>query len=187
MASWFRKPRNIVFLVTIVIILGLLWLALTLERRDPRIDLIATLVLVLATVTYAWLTISLVEEARESRMRASTPDIVAWNGGGNMASWTFHTQNVGNASAINVEMGLRGSATDTPLVLERVASIPLEHGPSLHVNLHTAQYRKDTDEYQIVARYSNVFGETFEAVTYFSKQANGHPDSPKQHRLRRVQ
>lgn len=186
MASWLLKPRNIVFLVTVIIVLGLLWRGLTLERRDSRIDLIATLVLVLATVTYAWLTISLVEEARESRMRASTPDIVAWNGGGNMASWTFHTKNAGNAAAINVEMGLRGSAIDSPLVLAREASIPLGNGPSLHVNLQTAQYQKDTDVYQIVARYSNVFGDAFEALTDFPKHANGHPDSARRHLLRRV-
>lgn len=185
MVSWLWKPRNAVYILTVAIVLGLLRHGLTLQQPDFRVDLTATLVLVLATVTYAWLTISLVEETRESRIRASTPDIVAWNGGGTMTSWTFHTRNLGNAAAINVEIGLRGATSDPPLVLGRVAHIPPHESHSVHVNLLTTQYQRGTNEYQIVARYNNVFGDAFTAETYFPKGDNQHPGEPQRHVVRR--
>jgi len=64
---WLKRPTNAVFAAAVLIVIVLIVWGLTSRKLDPRITLVATLVLVLATTTYAWLTLSLVEEMREAR------------------------------------------------------------------------------------------------------------------------
>lgn len=166
-------------------VFGLLFWGLAQPEANLRISLFATLILVLATATYAWLTFAMVEEVRESRRQAATPVIRAGNGGGNMDSYSFPIENVGNTPAVNVSIGIRDSDEKEATVLTRLAIITAGQVIPLAVSL--ARLLGDTKGYQIVARYNNIYGEHFESVTVFPKARGTRlPEGPERHSVRRM-
>lgn len=103
-----------------------------------------------------------------------------------MDSYSFPIENVGSTAAVNVSIGIRDTYEKEPTVLTKLAIVTPGQVVPLAVSLARYGLLGDTEAYQLVARYNNVYGEHFESVTVFPKTRGSRlPEGPERYSVRR--
>lgn len=197
-----RSPRstiNLVFLIILGTLVLLIYFNLTNPRLETRVSALGNLLLVLVTLVYAWLTQSIasestasaqamregndlsrqmIEEMREARKQAVTPHVRIVGHGGNMDAYRFRAGNIGNAPATDVEILLQDPPRNHAVTLHRIGLLaPSDPAVEFDMVLRDYSSRADLPEYEIVVRYRNTLGESFETRSVFSKDRDGFPSA----------
>lgn len=172
---------------------------------------IGTLLLVIAALIYAWLTLSLVRttagtveamrkgneisldmirEMRETRRQAATPLLRAEFVQRSGDAYTFKLTNEGNSPALNIIVSI-GAAPGKPGP-EQVAPVffqsPLmspRDVAQFEAALMKHAWTSGLEEYHVAATYQNVLGESIESITVFSKGPDHLPSRAIRHILNR--
>lgn len=190
---------NAIFLVIVVVIGILIYVNLTNPRLGARVNSLGSLILILVTLVYAWLTQSIatqaaasaqamregnelsremIREMRETRKQAVTPHVRIVGHGGNMDFYRVRIKNIGNAPAIDVEVSLRDQPRNHAVILYSTGLLA-PSDPAVEFDMVLRQYasRVDLPQYEMVARYRNTLGESFETHSVFSKDRDGFPSA----------
>lgn len=197
MLDWLRQRMGWYFGGLLAIVLVLLLLVALRGDIALRVAPVGNMLLVIATLIYAWLTYSLVQQAgrsaaemrrgneisqqmiaemRESRKQAATPIVRATRVSGNADAYFFRLMNVGTSPALNVVVVVRsepaGEGTQAMPVLGRMALMASGQEMQVEARLwpYTAPYLRGytgPGSYHIIATYENPFGEHLESTTVF--------------------
>ncbi len=203
--TWLRRNANWFFGGLVAVALFLLLAVVLYPSVERRVLSVASLLLVLATLIYAWLTSSLVqqaaasveamregnavsreqvEEMRQTRREAAKPEVIADHGRGELRAYFLDLRNRGNGIARNIVVTVRGAPvprgmTPTEPVVGRRAILTPTETDTMTVEANLTPYASDPHvrEYQVVATYQDTLGNSLQSVTVYEKD-NQHDDRP---------